>query len=269
MPELPDLEAIKSVLEERVLGLRIQEVEVGNAIPIRRPGASEFASSLKGNAFTKVERRGKFLLMGTASGHVLAVNPMLTGRFQYCPPSGKRRAKTCFVLQLEDGQQLRYFDSRVMGKVYLVPHDELDSIPGFEVMGPEAMSDELNLEEFRARLRRHPGIVKNILLNSRFIAGIGNAYADEILFRASIYPYRRRVTLSGSETEHLYVAVSAVLVEAKATVRARMGEAIHIKIRDFLQVHGKGGQPCPRCGHTISQITANKRLTNFCRGCQK
>ena len=269
MPELPDLEAIKSVLEERVLGLRIQDVEVGNAIPIRRPGASEFASSLKGNAFTRVERRGKFLLMGAASGHVLAVNPMLTGRFQYCPPSEKRRAKTCFVLQLEDGQQLRYFDSRVMGKVYLVPQRDLDSIPGFEVMGPEALDDDLSLEEFRARLRRHPGIVKNIFLNSRFIAGIGNAYADEILFRASIYPYRKRPSLTPEETARLREAVSQVLGEAKVTVGERMGEEIHLKTRDFLQVHGKGGQPCPRCGHSISQITANQRLTNFCRGCQK
>ena len=269
MPELPDLEAIQDFLNQKVAGVTIETGEVINAIPIRRPGAGEFASTLTGNALADAQRRGKFLLLKMSSGHILAMNPMLTGRLQYATEREKRRAKTCFVLKLEGGNELRYFDSRLMGKVYLVKEADLNDIPGFENIGPEATDESVSLEEFQVRLKRHPGQIKNILLNARFIAGIGNAYADEVLFNAGIYPYRRRGTLSQQEIERLHSAIGEVLTEGLEEVSSRMGEAIHVKIRDFLKVHGKGGQPCPVCGHTISQITANQRLTNFCRQCQK
>jgi formamidopyrimidine-DNA glycosylase len=193
---------------------------------------------------------------------------MLVGRLQYCPPKERRKAKTCFILDLSDGQQLRYYDSKLMGKVYLVPDGRVELIPRWGEMGPEALAPEVTLEAFRTRLRRHPGQVKGILVNDTFLAGIGNAYADEILFEARVYPYRRRASLSPAEVDALYTAMHMVLEHASAVVAGRMGDDIHVKIRDFLQVHGKGGAPCPRCGNVISQITANQRLTNFCRRCQ-
>lgn len=269
MPELPDLEAIKDFLNRKVVGLTIESATVINTIPIRRPGASEFAATLTGNALVDTQRRGKFLLLSMRSGHTLAINSMLTGRLQYATGADKQRAKTCFVLRLEDGNELRYFDSKLMGKIYLVPEANLNDIPGFEIMGPEVADESISLEEFQSRLKRHSGQIKNILVNAKFLAGIGNAYADEVLFHAGIYPYRRRSTLKVQEIERLHLAIGEVLQEGREEVSARMGEAIHIKIRDFLKVHGKGGQPCPTCGHTISQITANQRLTNFCRQCQK
>ena len=126
----------------------------------------------------------------------------------------------------------------------------------------------MTLEAFRARLRRHPGQIKGGLVNDTFLAGIGNAYADEILFAAHIYPYRRRASLTPAEVDGLYAAMHQVLDHASAVVAGRMGDDIHLKIRDFLQVHNKGGEACPVCGHTISQITANQRITSFCRHCQ-
>ncbi len=269
MPELPDLEAIKDFLNQKVAGLTIESTSVINVIPIRRPGASEFAATLTGNVLTDAQRRGKFLLLKMKSGHTLAINAMLTGRLQYAAQGAKQKAKTCFVLRLEDGNELRYFDSKLMGKVYLVPEGGLNDIPGFEIMGPDVTDEAISLDEFQSRLRRHTGQIKNILVNARFMAGIGNAYADEVLFHAGIYPYRRRSALNQQEIERLHVAISEVLKKGREEVSARMGEAIHVRIRDFLKVHGKGGQPCPACGHTISQITANQRLTNFCRQCQK
>ena len=268
MPELPDLEAIQEFLLRELLGTRALAVEVLQPIPIRRPTAQAFVECLTGNRLSSVARRGKFLLLGFESGHILAINPMLTGHLQFCEPKERRRVKTCFILGLEDGRQLRYYDDKLMGKVYLVEEGRLELIPRWDEMGPEALSPEVTLEVFQRRLRRHPGQVKNILVNDTFLAGIGNAYADEILFDAGVYPYRRRTSLAPEETTALYSAMHRVLEAATAIVSARMGEDIHVKIRDFLKVHGKGGQPCPRCGNTISQITANQRLTNFCRRCQ-
>jgi len=269
MPELPDLEAIQDFLLRELVGARITGVEVTQPIPIRLPSPQEFVQVLTGNVLCGVRRRGKFLLLDMESGHVLAINPMLTGRLQYCEPRERRRARTCFVLALQEGRQLRYFDSKLMGKVYLVEAGQVELIPRWNEMGPEALAPEVTLEVFRQRLRRHPGQVKNILVNDTFLAGIGNAYADEILYAAGIYPYRRRTSLTLEETDALYQAMHRVLEEATSVVGLRMGEDIHLKIRDFLKVHGKGGEPCPQCGNTVSQITANQRLTNFCRRCQR
>ncbi len=269
MPEIPDLDNIQSFLDRELPGVGVASVESKQPLVIRMPTLDEFVGTLQGNSFANVGHRGKFLLFDLKSGHTLAINPMLTGRLQYCDPRSKRPAKTCFVLSLENGMELRYFDNKLMGKVYLVPDSQLGLIPRFMEMGPDALDPEVTPEVFAKRLRRHPGQIKNILVNDTFLAGIGNAYADEILFDAGIYPYRRRTTLSRTEIENLYQSIHSVLEEATAVVGQRMGGRIELKIRDFLKVHGKGQEPCPVCGGHISQVQANQRLTNFCRHCQK
>ncbi len=105
-------------------------------------------------------------------------------------------------------------------------------------------------------------------MRNEFIAGIGNAYADEILWEAQIHPYRKRPSLSDSEIAQLYAAIQRTLVEATANVRSAMGEEIHREPRTFLKVHLQAGKACPRCGGMISEVKANRRITNFCRTCQ-
>ncbi|MFN8483181.1 MAG: DNA-formamidopyrimidine glycosylase family protein [Anaerolineae bacterium] len=264
MPELPDLEAIKAVLTERILGQPIEAVEVRLPLMVRTLTADDFAASLTGRHFTAVDRRGKHLILTLDSGLFLVINPMLMGRLSYVPRGEKVRAKTHVVIRLADGMDLRYVDQKTMGKVYLT--DDLARIPAFSEQGPEAL--DIGPDEFRARLKRHPGEIKGILTNAAFVAGIGNAYADEILWRARLYPFRKRPSLSDDEIATLYAAMRATLLDAIEVVRGRMGEQTDREVRDFLQVHGKGGQVCPRCGAPISEITANQRITNFCRQCQ-
>ena len=112
------------------------------------------------------------------------------------------------------------------------------------------------------------GEIKGVLTRGRAVVGIGNAYADEICFAARVHPYRKRTSLSEDEIERLYEAMQSVLRDAIAALRERVDTDIHREVRDFLAVHGKGGQPCPVCGTTISEIKARGRLTNFCRACQ-
>ncbi|MCH9035985.1 MAG: hypothetical protein IH860_01520 [Chloroflexi bacterium] len=165
--------------------------------------------------------------------------------------------------------ELRYYDGRLMGKVYLVPQGQEALISRFEDMGPDALDPQVTLDLFRKRIRRHSGQIKGILVKDTFIAGIGNAYSDEILFEAGIYPFRRRPTLAEDEIEALYNSIHLVLREATETIGRRMNGRIDLKIRDFLKIHRKGQQPCPRCGHRIGEVKANQRLTNFCRNCQR
>jgi formamidopyrimidine-DNA glycosylase len=269
MPEIPDLEAISGFLNRRLPGTRIERAQALIPVVFRVPKA-EFEGTLSGNVFGQTTRRGKFLLFDLETGHKLVVNPMLTGRFQYVGPEEKRRAKTCMVLGLSGGQELRYSDERLMGKVYLVPEGELQQVPQFAEMGPDALDESLTEEAFAQRLRRHNGMIKSILTNHRFVAGIGNAYADEILWAAGLHPYRKRPTLSEDDVHRLHDAVRSVLHWAIAIVGERMKDGLaYEEVRDHLRVHRRGSQPCPVCGTRISEITAGQRITSFCRNCQK
>ena len=270
MPELPELEIVREVLGRRVLGQTITEVLVvppGGPIVARDLTGREFGSTLNGAKIAAVDRRGKFLVFSFEPGPeplFLAVNPKLTGRLQLAPASEKRLPKTHLVLSLSGGHQLRYVDQKQMGQLYLTR--DLAMVPDYAGLGPEPF--DVSLETFRARLKTFRGEIKGVLTRGEFIAGIGNAYADEILWAARLHPYRKRTQLTPDEVDRLYAAMRYTLAEAVDKVRSEMQENIHLKPRDFLAVHMKTGAPCPRCGTPISLVGANQRITNFCRSCQ-
>lgn len=266
MPELPDLQVIREFLAPRITGQAITSVEVRRPLIVRNLVGGEPAGHLIGRRFSAVNRRGKFLLLELEGGMTLAINPMLAGRIRYGEPLPRARGRDALVLGLADGRELRYHDAADMGKVYLTR--ELDQAPAFAGQGPEATDPALTLDVFRERLSRHRGEIKGILTHQSFVAGIGNAYADEILWSAHLYPFRRRPDLDDEDVARLYTAMRSVLSEAITTLRERMGENIDVEVRDFLAVHGKAGQPCPRCGSPISQVKRHRMATHFCRACQ-
>jgi len=157
-----------------------------------------------------------------------------------------------------------------MGKVYLVPAGVARVVPGLtdEELGPDADDPALTLEIWRDRIRRHPGELKNLLKNQAFIAGVGNAYSDEILHAAQLLPFRKRSTLAPEEIDALYAATRATLGHAIQELRERVPPTFEKQARDWLAVHDKGGQPCPRCGTRISEVKPGGFVTSFCRGCQ-
>ena len=274
MPEIPDLEAIRGFLNERIVGVEITGAETPIPYIVRTP-AADVTATLIGNRFGHVLRRGKFLLFGLADESVLVINAMLTGRFQYVQPSVKKRAKTCLIVSLANGWQLRYSDQMLMGKIYVVRADAIMTVPMFAEMGPDAL--EVTEEEFRQRIRKHTGAIKNVLTNHKFIAGIGNAYSDEILFEARIQPFRKRTTLSDAELGALYEAIHTVMDRSIAIVAEKFHDDLdYQEWRDHLKVHRKGGDGknkdegrCPRCGTHITEIAPNQRVTSYCRTCQK
>jgi len=205
----------------------------------------------------------------------MVINAMLTGRFQYLEPKAKKYAKTVLVLTLDNGMQLRYADQRLMGKIYLVPPEGVASVPMFGEMGPDAL--EVTEEEFRARIRKHAGAIKNVLTNHKFVAGIGNAYSDEILFEARIEPFRKRTTMSDDDIGRLYRGMRTVYEWANPLLAEHFRDELdYHEWREHLKVHRKGapeGAPrdegrCPRCGTHLTQISPNDRVTTWCRTCQ-
>jgi len=267
MPEIPDLENIRAVFNRRLSGLTIEQVELLQPIVVR-VAREEFEGRLLGARFGQVRRLGKFLLFALETGDVLVVNAMLVGRFQHVEPGKKRHARTCFALTLSDGRELRYVDQRFMGKVYLVDAEALGTVPQLGEMGPDVLDPALTEDAFLERLRRYRGQVKNVLVNAKFIAGIGNAYMDEVLFVAGVHPFTKVSTLSEERRRGLYRAIHEVLDWAIPIVAEQMGDNTDKKPRDFLRVHRKGGEPCPSCGHPISEVSPRQRVTSFCRHCQ-
>ena len=269
MPELPELEVVRDVLQRRIGGRQITEVTLspkGAPIVARDLTGGGFREELMGRSIDLVQRRGKFLLFELSpSPLILAVNPKLTGRFQLCQPAAKKAGPVHVTFHFEEPlEELRYVDQKRMGQLYLT--DDLSRVPTFNEMGPDAL--ELSPQVFRDRLRRFRGEIKGVLAREQFLAGIGNAYADEILWQARIHPYRKTGSLGSEEIERLHAAMQDTLLQSIEKVRAAMGEDIHLKPRDFFAVHMRGGQACPRCGTKVSEITAGGRITNFCRSCQ-
>jgi formamidopyrimidine-DNA glycosylase len=267
MPELPDLEIIKDVLARRLVGQRIAEVVVLRPLVVRvlDPDATP-GSFLVGRTVAEVSRRAKFLIFALDDGGWIAVNAMLAGRLRYSPAAQRARVRDYVRIRFEDGGTLSYHDLKGMGKVYLTR--DLDAVPGYIGMGPDALDPDLTADAFLQRLRPFRGEIKGVLTRGEAVAGIGNAYADEILFEAGIYPFRKRSSLSHDEQVRLYHAMRDVLTRAIDVLRECVGERIEVEVRDFLAVHNKAGQPCPRCGHPISEVKVANRATHFCRSCQ-
>lgn len=268
MPEAPDLYVIRDFLEPRLVGRTITVAAERKPLVLRNMIGEKFTDDLPGRSFTAVGRRGKLLLFTLGEERRMVISPMLTGGFRYCLPTDRMEASAILTFDLDDGHQLRYFDQKRMGQVYYLRPDQLGEIVRLENQGPDVLDEPLDLKSFEAALKPFRGEIKGILTRGQAVSGIGNAYADEILFAAGLFPFRKKSKLTPEELGRLHAAVHTVPQEAIGILQVRVGDVIHKKVRDFLKVHGKGGKPCPRCGTRISAIKANRRETNFCRTCQ-
>ena len=274
MPELPELDALRLRMGPRLEGKLITAASVApkKAHLLRYP-VDEFARELPARRITSLTRRGKHLVFATELGgggspRWLVINPMLGGRFQLTGADEPVPATHVFTIRIEGKLELRYLDFRDMGRIYWVADPDKD-VPGWKELGPEADTvGEMGLETFRKRLRRFRDELKDLLRNQEFLAGIGNAYSDEILFEARLLPLRRRASLKPPEEEALYSAIPTVLTRAVEAILANPSYEESKQDRSFMSVHMKGGKTCPRCGHRISQIGSNREPLNFCRGCQ-
>src|SRR6266542_4412262 len=212
MPELPELEALRIQLGPRLEGRMVTAVDVNprSGHLLRYPPES-FAHELPFRRFIRTWRRGKHLIFdlelarGGELRH-LVINPMLGGRFHLADPEAKVPATRVFSLRLDGGEELRYLDFRDMGRIYWTA-DPAREVPAWPEMGPEADGVAGDgLDAFRKRLRRYRDELKDLLRNQAFLAGIGNAYSDEILWAAKLLPLRRRASLKPEEEEALFHA---------------------------------------------------------------
>jgi len=279
MPELPEVETIVRGLREPLVGRQFTGVLVGWENLVARPGAEEFERGLVGQRILGLKRRGKYLIFDLSGGGSLIIHLRMTGRLMIKDPDDELDKHDHLIFELDDGrelpcscatEQLRFNNVRKLGRVYLV--DDEDEIVGR--LGPEPLDDDFTPADFAARLSRRRGKIKPLLLNQRFMAGIGNIYADESLFAAHIHPERRADTLTAGEIEHLYHAIRQVLaqgIQNRGTTFSdyRDAEGKEGRNQEYLRVFRRTSQPCPRCGTPIERTVVGGRGTYFCPRCQK
>jgi formamidopyrimidine-DNA glycosylase len=260
MPELPDVEAFKRYLDATSLHQRITGVDVRNAYVLKGVSARELARQLKGHCFESSRRHGKHLFVCVDEDLWLRLHFGMTGSLRYFKNEEKapRHARVVFVF--EKNRRLAFDDQRMFGEIALI--DDVDEFLQKRGLGPDAL--DISLSQLRGIFRKHRGAVKSILLNQKVIAGIGNIYADEILFHTRIHPAAEIGRLAEKTIGKLFRTTRYILqrgIEAKADVD-RMPKSW------LLPHRGKSGK-CPRCGHELKSSTIGGRTAWFCSYCQK
>lgn len=276
MPELPEVETTARFLRPHLSGRAIVGVRALDYPPLVAPYSREgFAAALLGGRVRDLGRRGKHLLLFLEDGRVLAIHLGMSGRLLLFPRETPPDRHTHAVLDLDDGNALHFGDPRKFGRMRLLSAEEYAALD--RRLGPEPLSPTFTVQVLAQRLQaRSQARLKALLLDQRILAGLGNIYADEALFRAGLHPFRPAGSLTPEDVGRLHQAIREVLEEAIAAEgttlpdRAfRFGTGTDGRFAVRLQVYGRAGRPCPRCGTTLRRERLAGRSTCFCPRCQK
>jgi formamidopyrimidine-DNA glycosylase len=270
MPELPEVEAVCRKLREGGLeGSEILAAKVSRVQVTRPQKPRTVETKLAGRVIEKVERRAKNILLHLSGGLSVRVHLRMTGNLYLIPDVRFRPAHTRMHFELAGGRGLIFEDSRLLGKVHLHPARELAKLLGD--LGPEPLSDSFSAEWLCVEAAKSRQPAKLFLMDQTRIAGLGNIYAAEALFRARIHPEARMNTLTPRRVRQLHQQIVAVLRDAlQSAVKAYSGPGEFGEAEDFpVAVYDREDLPCDRCGRRIRRIPQGGRSTYFCPGCQR
>jgi formamidopyrimidine-DNA glycosylase len=270
MPELPEVETTRRAIEPVLIGNTFTNIDV------LRPNMTlfdpSFGDRLRGKAVQSVVRKGKYLILQLNDPHVLILHLKMSGRLGLRKPDDEPLRYERIRFHMSNGQLLIFNDPRTLGRAYLVQASQLDAHTPLKTLGPDALT--VNQETFAKRLRKRRGILKAVLLNQSFVAGIGNIYADEACFLAGIDPNRLTESLSDTEIERLHTAVIDTLEKGIRNMGTSFSDFADLfgkpgKNQHSLQVYGRAGKACFTCGTTLQRSVVGQRGTVWCTSCQK
>lgn len=279
MPELPEVETVCRSLEPMISGKMIVDVQVYLPKIVQCSSLDTFCQAVTGGVFQNIERRGKYILLNfksdrAASLQTLLVHLRMTGKLLYLPAEEPVGKHTHLVLTLENGYTLRYDDVRQFGGVALHPHDSCAALPELTKLGPEPLGDDFTVQWLQKKMSGKKQKAKAFLLDQCNIAGIGNIYADEILFQARIHPEEPVCNLADDET----VALLWYAIRDRLTLGIQYGGS---SIKDYVdslgnagtfqQMHkayGRSGKPCIECGCLMEKMVSAGRSSCYCPNCQ-
>lgn len=274
MPELPEVQTVvNDLIAAGLIGRKMTRVEVRYPRIIAEPAPVQFRRRVTGKTITAIDRRGKYIILDLSGPIHLLVHLRMTGHLYLAKPRLKRTAHDHVILHLDDGRKLRYHDPRKFGRFFLV--DRTEKILG--KLGPEPLSKDFTARTFFRILSKRKRMLKPLLLDQTFIAGLGNIYTDEALWRANLHPCRNSATLNGPEIKQLHRAIRYVLrwgIKNNGTslgggetgfssVTGRRG-----RNRNNLKVFRRVDLPCPCCRTPIQRLIVGQRSTFICEKCQ-
>lgn len=277
MPELPEVESLRRILAREVVGRRVVNAAVNDA-RLRRTVAPDLAGRIAGRAIVRIARRAKYLLVELDDDSVLMVHLGMSGsltcRRDGTAADGLDARHDHVRLMLDDGRALVYNDPRRFGLMRLVSRAELASVAELQPLGPEPFGPDFNPEYLWRVSRGRTGAIKNLLMDQRIVAGVGNIYASEILFRARVRPTRRAGRVTRAEVERIATITPRVLREAigsgGTTFRSyRDARGQPGRFVERLRVYDREGQPCVVCATPIRAVVVGQRSSFFCPRCQK
>jgi formamidopyrimidine-DNA glycosylase len=272
MPELPEVETVARGLRATIINQTISGVDLHKTDRIY-PGKSKFVSLLTGARFEHIRRRGKNILIDLSNGYTLWVHLKMTGHFYYQPTTDPIAKHDHVVFHLADNSHnLRFNDYRRFGRIRIYPTTEIMAQKGLAELGPEPL--EITVDEFVERIKRRSRMIKPALLDQTFLAGLGNIYADESLFRNRIHPRRLTDSLSRKKMAALHGTIQELLsmairlmgtsVDTFSGLNGRPG-----RFQKYLLAYGREGEPCPRCERAIRREKIGSRSAHYCPACQR
>lgn len=272
MPELPEVETVRRGLEKLILGKKILNIDIRYPKMIKTD-LHEFQKEMPGQVIQSMGRRGKYLLF-YLSDKVLISHLRMEGKYFYYPDQVPERKHAHVLIHFEDGETLVYEDVRKFGTMELLAPELLEAYFISKKLGPEPTEKDFDLGSFKLALKKSKKPIKSHLLDQTLVAGLGNIYVDEVLWRAKVHPARISQSLSSQEARKVHDETINVLGQAVekggSTIRTytnAFGE--DGTMQEFHQVYDKTGQACSRCGAIIEKIQLGGRGTHFCPKCQR
>jgi formamidopyrimidine-DNA glycosylase len=275
MPELPEVQTIVNDLNEAdLIGVRIRGARVLWSRTVAEPSPKLFCNRMKGRKFSAIRRRGKYLVFETDNEYIMLLHLRMSGRLNLQSAGTRRSKHEHVVIEFNDNRQLRFHDTRKFGRIHLTSDPE--RILGR--LGPEPLEKNFTAKLLADRLGRRKRLLKPLLLDQAFVAGLGNIYVDEALYEAKLHPNRIASSLSTNEIKALHRAIPKVLTRGLKNLGTSLGTGKtnfysvarnRGRNKDELKVFRRTGLPCPRCKKAIERIIVGQRSTHICVKCQK
>lgn len=272
MPEIAEVETVRNTLKERILNKKISDVIIYYD-KIIASDKGDFVSVLKGKRFKDIKRIGKWLLFDVGS-HYLLSHLRMEGKFFIKNSDEDIEKHEHVIIRFDDNTDLRYHDTRKFGRMHLVLKEELNSIEAIKNQGIEPNDENLTKEYLHSRFQNKNIPIKNLLLDQSIISGLGNIYANEVLFEARINPLRKGKDISLDECQRLVDASNKIISEAikqgGTTIKSYTSSlGVTGRFQQFLKVHKREGEACLICGSKITRIKLTGRSAYYCDKCQK
>ena len=273
MPELPEVETVKETLKLKLIGKKIKDVKVYYDGIIAYPEVKEFSKQIKNLPIKDIKRRGKWLMFYLDKYYLLS-HLRMEGKYFFKNKEDKLDNHEHVVFTLDDDEELRYRDTRKFGKMYLIKKEDINSIGPIKDLGLEPWDNNLNINYLKDKYKNKRLPIKTVLLDQSIIVGIGNIYADEILFLSKLNPLIKCCDLKDNDLNNIIKYTKKVLEKAiklgGTTIRTYTSvDGVHGRFQNELLIHGKDKDVCPNCGQPIEKIRVGGRGTYYCINCQK